>query len=428
MHQDLALLPSLTVVENLRTGLIAGGSGVRFISWSSEIRRARGVFARYGVDIDPRATVADLRPVDRALLAIVRAIEEVRAEHDGPGILVLDEPTVFLPRAEVEHLFRLVREIAARGSSVLLVSHDLEEIREVTDRATVLRDGRVVGTVQTAECDEARLVEMIIGRELLDFSVSKGDVATNGSDAVTVIDVSGPTVDRFSLGIRCGEVIGLTGLAGSGFEAVPYLLYGAWPARGGRLGIGGEVFDLPSLRPKRALAAGVVLIPGDRQRDGAIATLSVNDNMTLPRLSHFWSGLRLHRAGMRRDTDQLMGEYDVRPAEATTEYGSLSGGNQQKALLAKWLNTEPRLLLFHEPTQGVDVGARQQIFATIREAAATGASAVCASSDHEQLAAICDRVVVFDRGRIAGELTGPDVTKDRITERCYRSATRTEAA
>ncbi len=426
VHQDLALLPTLTVVENLRTGLIAGGNGVRFISWRAETRRAREIFARYGVSIDPRATVGDLRPVDRALLAIVRAIEEVRAEHDGLGILVLDEPTVFLPRAEVEHLFELVREIAASGSSVLLVSHDLEEIREVTDRVTVLRDGRVVGTSTTATTSEAQLVEMIIGRELLDFSVDKGDA--NAGDAARVEGLSGPGVDDVSLAVGVGEVVGLTGLAGSGFEAVPYLVFGAWPAGRGTLTIGDQTLNIAGMLPRRALREGIVLIPGDRQRDGAVLPLSVADNVTLPRLPQFWSGLRLQRGSMRRETDRLMDEYDVRPAGATNEYGSLSGGNQQKALLAKWLNAEPRLLLFHEPTQGVDVGARQQIFGTIRDSAANGASVLCASSDHEQLAAICDRVLVFGRGRIAGELTGADVTKDRITERCYRAATPAEAA
>lgn len=399
--------------------MIARSSGAKFISWRSEVQRARSTFAKYGVALDPRATVADLRPVEKAMLAIVRAIEEVEDGSDS-GLLVLDEPTVFLPRSEVEHLFGLIREIASSGKSVLLVSHDLEEIREVTDRATILRDGRVVGTVVTAETTERQMVEMIIGRELMAFSPDRDSTAVE--TAYNVHELTGPGLAEVSLSIGAGEVLGLTGLAGSGFEALPYLLFGAWPAQAGRLVLDGEEIELRGLEPRNALRAGMALIPGDRQRDGAVGGLSVTDNITLPDLPDFWSGLRLHRGEMRKTTLRLMDEYDVRGAGPLGEYGSLSGGNQQKALLAKWLNVSPRLLLFHEPTQGVDVGARQQIFATIRESAAQGAAVVCASSDHEQLAAICDRVIVFGRGRVSGELSGADMTKERITERCYSAA------
>jgi ribose transport system ATP-binding protein len=421
VHQDLALIPTLTVVENLRAGLIARAGWTRSLSWRRETRRATAVFARYGVRIDPSATVADLRPVDRALLAIVRAIEEVREEHEGPGILVLDEPTVFLPRSEVDHLFGLVREVAASGGSVLFVSHDLAEIGEITDRVTVLRDGRVVGTAVSAETDEAQLVEMIIGRRLSVFNSAHRD-HTEGARVVSVTGLSGPGVDDASLQIREGEVLGLTGLAGSGFESVPYLLTGAWPARAGTLTLDGRDHDVTRMTPGLAVKARVALIPGDRQRDGAVGSLSVTDNVTLPGLPRFRERGVLRRDRMHRHAAAAMEEFDVRPPEPRREYGSFSGGNQQKSLLAKWLGTAPRLLLLHEPTQGVDVGARQQIFATIRGVADRGTCMICASSDHEQLAQICDRVLVFGRGRIISELTGDDVVKDRITEQCYAVA------
>ncbi len=421
VHQDLALVPTLTVIENLRVGLVARASTTRFLSWRAQARRARATFSRYGVSIDPLATVADLRPVDRALLAIVRAAEDVREEHEGPGMLVLDEPTVFLPRAEVEHLFDLVRGIAADGGSVLFVSHDLDEVREITDRITVLRDGRVAGTVTTAETSEDRLVDLIIGRRLEAFASARRERGTH-ERAATVSDLSGPGVNGVSFDLEAGEVVGLTGLAGSGFEALPYLLYGAWPADGGRLVLDGADLEVAGLTPSRALRAGIVLIPADRQRDGAVGSLSVTDNMTVPRLHEFRSGPVLRRGAMHRSASETMARYDVRPGEPRADYGDLSGGNQQKALLAKWLGTAPRLILFHEPTQGVNVGARQQIFAGIRESAGAGAPMICASSDHEQLALICDRVLVFGRGRVISELVGADLTKERITERCYAGA------
>jgi ribose transport system ATP-binding protein len=200
-------------------------------------------------------------------------------------------------------------------------------------------------------------------------------------------------------------------------------MYGAWSAESGDLVAAGVHHSLKAMRPDRAIAAGMVLIPADRQRDGAVGTLPVTDNMTLPDLARYRIGWRLRKERMRRRTAELMGEFDVRPAEPGYDYGALSGGNQQKALLAKWLQMEPRLILLHEPTQGVDVGARQQIFETIRAAAATGSSVVCASSDYEQLALICDRVLVFGRGSVGRELVGGEITKDRIAEQCYAAAT-----
>ena len=421
VHQDLGLILTLTAVENLRAGLIARARRRPFLSWRAEARRARAVFARYGVRIDPTATVAELRPVDRALLAIVRAIEDVRDEHEGPGMLVLDEPTVFLPRAEVEHLFALVREITATGGSVLFVSHELDEVREITDRVTVLRDGRVAGTAVTTDTDESRLVEMIIGRRLKAYAAERRE-RTEHARAASVRDLTGPGVVGVSFDVERGEVVGLTGLAGSGFESVPYLLCGAWRAREGRLVLDGRERDLTALDPHRALDAGIALIPADRQRSGAVGSLSITDNVTLPRLPAFQRIGLLRRGEMHRDAGRLMGRFDVRPGEPRAGYEDLSGGNQQKALLAKWLSTSPRLVLFHEPTQGVDVGARQQIYATMRAAAEAGACMLCASSDHGQLEQICDRVLVFGRGRIISELSGDDVRRERITEQCYAGA------
>jgi ribose transport system ATP-binding protein len=240
--------------------------------------------------------------------------------------------------------------------------------------------------------------------------------------AVSVRDLAGAGVDGVSFDVERGEVVGLTGLAGSGFESVPYLLCGAWRADAGRLVLDGRERELSGLDPHRALDAGIALIPGDRQRSGAVGALSVTDNVTLPRLPAFRRAGVLRRGEMHRSTGELMRRFDVRPAEPRADYGGLSGGNQQKALLGKWLATAPRLVLFHEPTQGVDVGARQQIFATMREAAASGASMLCASSDHGQLEQVCDRVLIFGRGRIISELRGDDLTRERITERCYAGA------
>jgi ribose transport system ATP-binding protein len=423
VHQDLGLVRTLSVVENLLVGDLTSRRRWR-LSWARERRRAQEIFKSYGLELDPRAKVSALRPTDRALLAIVRAVEEIRANtaDDGSeyGLLVLDEPTVFLPASDRDELFAIVREIAATRASILFVSHDLDEILAITDRVTVLRDGKVRGTVDTAEASDDVLVEMIIGRRLQAPS-AEGEQAVAGK-AISITGLTGRYARDVSLTVREGEVVGLTGLLGSGFEEIPYHVFGARPAAAGRLEVDGKVYDLRGMSPSRAREAGVALIPADRQHDGSVGSLSLGDNVTVPVLHKYQSRLGLNRRRMRNDARRLLEEFDVRPPDPRLKYRSLSGGNQQKAMLAKWLQTRPSLLLLHEPTQGVDVGARQQIFKLTRKAAADGTAVVCVSTDHEQLAAVCDRVVVFGRGRVARELTGDQVTKERIAEQCYACA------
>lgn len=426
VHQDLGLVPSLSVMENLCIADLATSKYRWHIPWRKIRRATREIFARYGIRLDPDMRVAELNPIQRALLAIVRAVEGMRHTlgegSDHRGLLVLDEPTVFLPQDETEQLFAILKEIVATGASVLFVSHDLDEAQEISDRITVLRDGKVVATVVSTEVDKADLVELIIGRRLdvIDFR-QRASLEQHAKSSVThLID---EMVRDISFEVRRGEVLGITGLAGSGFEEVPYLLYGARKVIGGTLSLGDKAYDLRELTPSKAMEAGIALIPADRPRDGAVLSLTITDNVTLPTLDSFFQGLRLRRGQMVRRTSELMNEFDVRPRAPELPCSSLSGGNQQKAILAKWLQISPRLLLLHEPTQGVDIGARQHIFRLIREAAAEGLPIICASADYEQLAVICDRVLVLGRGRIVQELTKEELTKERITEQCLNSTT-----
>ena len=428
VHQDLALIPSLSVVENLRIGEIATTPGKYRISWRDERKLAREAFGRYGVDVDPTETVGNLSQVERALVAIVRAAESVRQRHDAArrGLLILDEPTVFLPREGKERLFQLVRDIAEGGDSVLFVSHNLDEVLELTDRVSVLRDGKLQGTVNTSEVTEGDLVKLIIGRNLDTLGVQ--EQRSERADVVMAVrNLSGGLLDDVSLDLHRGEVLGLTGLTGSGFEEVAYFLVGARRARAGSLVVDGVACRLDTILPRVALDLGVVLVPANRARDGSVGSLSICDNVTLQVIDTYYRHLKLDRAGMRRDARRLMDEYDVRPRNPGMSYALLSGGNQQKALLAKWLQTNPSVLLLHEPTQGVDIGARQQIMEVIRQISANGAAVICASTDFEQLETICDRVLIFGRGMIVQEVTGADVTKDRLTEQCFNSVVLSES-
>ncbi len=424
VHQNLGLVPSLSVLENLRVGAFAEGRGL-LINWRAERRTARELFARFGLALDPDATVANLPPLERALLAIVRAFADLRHADSG-GILVLDEPTPFLPRRDVERLFALVRGVVREGASVILVSHDIDEVMEITNRATVLRDGHVAGTVETARTAREDLLELIVGRRIeAHRRAAGGGVPTHRGEAggIRLSGLTGGGVTGIDLACRAGEIVGLTGLIGSGYAALPYLLYD--PPRGvagelliGDPAAGGHRVAISRLGPGAAQALGIALLPGDRLGAAGVGDLSITDNITLPMLQEFLAPYGLRRRQMAQTAGRLGAALELRPNRPALPLEALSGGNQQKVLLAKWLHTKPRLLLLDEPTQGVDFGARQQIFAALDAAARAGTAILCASTDYEQLAQICDRVLVFRGGRIAEELAGDALSKTAIAHAC----------
>ncbi len=420
VHQDLGLIPSLSVLENLLLERLSTTTSWA-VNWRRERREARELFEEYGLRLALNARTADLRPVDRALLAIVRAVSQMPDDGNGRsrGLLVLDEPTVFLPRDDTEDLFALTRRVVRTGAAVLFVSHDLDEVLGLTDRVTVLRDGRVVGTADTASTTRGRLVELIVGHGLEDVVRDREVTLGEAPVQADVTGLRGGLVADADLQVRRGEILGITGLSGSGFEDLPYLLFGVLPAESGEVRLAGRRMDLTNATPALAFSAGMALIPADRQRDGAILSLSVLDNVSMQVLDRFRSGPLLRRRRMARESREVLSRFDVRPADPLLTCASLSGGNQQKVLMAKWLQTRPSLLLVHEPTQGVDVGAREEIFAVLRSAVKEGMSVVCASSDYEQLSVICDRVLVFRQGRIVSEISGKRLTKECISECCY---------
>jgi len=423
VHQHLGLVASMTVLENLLVFDLAVDDRWR-INWRGETQRARALFDRHNIRLDPLTPVSRLTPVERAQLAIVRAFDWVRRTRraDGvSGLLVLDEPTPFLPANDVEILFRLIREIIFDGTSVIFVSHDIDEVLEITNRATVLRDGRVAGTFRTASMNKRTIVHMIVG-EHVDLEAMRPPPKLLGEEVVTIRNMRGGTVQAFSATFLRAEVVGLTGLIGAGYDEILYMIYGAAAAVSGTLHLGGRTLELADLTPSDALAAGCILIPADRQESGAVTTLSVTDNVNLPVLGRVSRAWALVSSALAENAAMLADRFDVRPRDPRVLLGALSGGNQQKVLLAKWFQTSPRLVLLDEPTQGVDVGARAQVFSAIGKVAEEGATVLCASSDYEQLAAICDRVLVFSRGVIVSELSGDRISKSAIAEACYRSA------
>jgi ribose transport system ATP-binding protein len=417
VHQDLGLVGTASVLENLRVGRYQTAPGRR-IRWRAERERTRRLLRRFELEVDPDTPVERLSQTERAIVAIVRAVHDVE-EHRGSGLLVLDEPTAALPAHEVHRLFGAVRTIAGLGSGVLIVTHNLDEVFSITTTVSVLRDGRVVASVPTAEIDEPRLIGLIVGRELAPPAAPLEQRA--GSTALAVAGLRGSLVEGVSFEARAGEILGLTGLVGAGHEEIPYLITGASPAAQGTVTLDGTELERPS--PQRAQDAGVVLLPADRQRQSAILGATVKENVTLPALKTFRSALgRLDHRAERSAVRDVLERFEVQPPEPERPMMTLSGGNQQKALLGRCMRMEPKVLLLHEPTQGVDVGARQGIFAMLRGAADQGAAVVYASIEYEDLANICDRVLVLRRGRVVADLQGETCTQEAIVANCYQTA------
>ncbi|HWL43989.1 MAG TPA: sugar ABC transporter ATP-binding protein [Ilumatobacter sp.] len=429
VHQDLGLARPLTVLENLVGAAARGEYSRAFVNWRAEAAKAREMLARYGVRIDPHTVVDRLPPVGQALVAIARAAEELREYRDRTGatssVLVLDEPTVFLPESELDFLFRLIREVVASGSSVVFISHDLAAVRTIADSVTVLRDGKLAHTASMAAVTDEQIVEYIVGPAKSRELHAGGALRTVPFDrtaaepGLTVRGLTGQRLQAFDLDVAVGEVVGVAGLLGSGAEELPYALFGAEQALAGNATVGppapGALIDLTRQQPAAAVGQGFSFIPADRNRDGIAREIEIDRNMMSLVLPRFRRRGRLENRAVRGTANERAEQFDVRPRRTNVAVGTLSGGNAQKVVLAKWLETNPAVLLLHEPTQGVDVAARSQIYRTIVAAAETGMAVVWVSSDFEELAITCDRIVVLNNGRATSELTGAAITPEAIT-------------
>ncbi len=410
VHQDLGLLVDMTVAENLTLDEESGASW--WVRNRDDAGRARELLREYDLNLDVGATVSELGAAERTMLAVVRAI---RGGLDEVALLVLDEPTGTLSTHETGQLFELLQQLRERSASVLFVTHRLEEVFEIGDRVTVLRDGRKVLDAATLEIDEERLVEMIVGRPLEEFYPDPPPV--NRETLLEVKGLSGPNVDSVSFVVHGGEILGFAGLTGSGREVIASLLAGVVPWRAGEMAIEGRRYQ--RLDPAGAIAAGIGYVPADRKGLGSIGELTVRENLTLPRLpkgAGRWLSLRAERAESVPWLERLA----VRPQAPEALFSTLSGGNQQRVILARWLRCGSRAFVLDEPTQGVDVAGKADIYEALVAAARAGACVVMASTDADELVATCDRVLVFGAGRLCAELTGDGLTPHAISHHEHR--------
>ncbi len=408
VHQNLGLIGPMTVADNFR---IAGGG-----RWLAPLRRraerdaARRAIAAIGYDISPTAAVGDLTEAERTAVAVARALED----FDGVPLLVLDEPTASLSAPEVEQLFSAIRRVADDGTAILFVSHHLDEVLGLADTVTVLRDGRRVATRPAHGLGHDELVELMLGRQLLD-AIPTGERTGEPDSArprLVVSGLRGQTVAGLDLEVRAGEILGVAGLTGSGREEVAGLLCGRLP-RGGDVTVDGG--SVPPGDPHAAVAAGIAYVPADRAQ-ATMPRAPVRENLTLADLAPFWRGGRLRRGVERRESERWIGELDVRPANPERPIAELSGGNQQKVVLARWLRTTPSVLVLDEPTQGVDVGSKADIHRLIDAAAAAGTAVVVCSTDDDELARLATEVIVMRRGKASVRLARSEASSERIEQ------------
>lgn len=402
VHQRLAVIPELNAVENI--ALEAGYARSAMVDWEASGRRTQDLLDRLDVDIDIWRPMGELRAIDRSAVAIARAVRD----PDQVPLVVLDEPTASLPETEVRHLFKLIGELTSSGVAVLYVSHRLDEIFEISDRVSVLRDGRLQDTQPVAGLTRERLVATIVGSDQVAGAgpVARerdaGSATSDGRARLTVERLTAGRLRELSLDVAPGEVVGVVGLAGSGRENVARALVGAIPCEGGQIAVSGEPVALSS--PRDALAAGIVLGLGNTQPNSAVREFCVRENLTLSSLPRYARWGRLRRRAEACTARRWIAALDVRPADAERRYELLSGGNQQKTILGRCLEAEPQVLVLDEPTAGVDVGARRRIYELLAAEADRGLAIVVCSSDLEDIVSVCDRAVVVRGGRDVAEI------------------------
>lgn len=416
VHQNPAVFLDLTVAENIAIGPNFPIDRFGRIQWRLLRDHAQKLIDRYQLRATPDLPLRYLRPADRTMVAVARALQD--RDVNQHGILVLDEPTTSLSDTDIEVLTQALRRCAREGITIVYVSHRIDEVLSLADRVSVLRDGRLVGTVESAGATEDDLVQLIVGRRVAAGQGPSGQ----RSAAKMVLEVrrlAGGRLQGIDLDLREGEVLGIAGLLAAGQSELLRTLFGALPFASGEIHVEGRLQRFR--HPSEAMACGIGYLPSDRSREALFPAMTVRENLTAGGIARYWRGLRLRHQLESRDAIEAMRTFLIRAVSDRAQAFTLSGGNQQKLVLARWLLRRPRILLLDEPTQGVDVGARQEIYTLLHRAAEAGTSTIVVSSDFGELARLCHRVAVLRHGRIVAELVAPAIDEHRLTELAYRS-------
>jgi ribose transport system ATP-binding protein len=414
VHQDPGIFPHLTVAENLAIGRGYPRGFAGRINWRKLRSRSLIDLEKAGLKISPDKALGEFNASTRTLVAIARALQDV--EGGEGNILVLDEPTSALPIKEVEELLSALRTFTAQGVAVLLITHHLGEIIGNADQVTVLRDGKVVADVAGEGLTRDQLIHHIVGRSI-DEALPQMPEPTDTTSLLEVDNLSVGPIKNVSFSLRPGEVVGVAGLLGSGRSSLLRTLFGERLKDDGEIRLNGERVQWRT--PRQAMAAGVGFIPEDRAGEAAFSILNVESNVLAASIPDFWTKFHISRRMENKEAKRLVQEFGIKTHSERALLSSLSGGNQQKVMIARWLRRNPRLLLLDEPTQGVDVGARSDIYALIRRAVEQGASVLLVVSDFEELAAVSDRALVLREGRLVGEVRGENLDSKHLTDLAY---------
>ncbi|SMD06391.1 sugar ABC transporter ATP-binding protein [Primorskyibacter flagellatus] len=404
IHQELQHIPALTVAQNLFLGRPMKRVGGLLVDRSGQERKAREILAGLDPSINPATPIHELKVAQQQIVEIARAL------LDDAKIIAMDEPTSSLTPSEFERLAELIAELAGKGVSIIYVSHKMDEVFRICDRATILRDGQFIDTVDMAGISQDQVIAKMVGREL--------QAATHRSFATEEVMMQvdglgdGKMIRNASFEVCRGEVLGIAGLVGSGRTELLRLVAGIDRATGGKITVCGKEAALRT--PRHAIASGIGLVPEERKKDGIVKSRSVAANIALPCMDRFSAGGLIKRRELHAEATELMSKMRLRPPDVQRPIGQFSGGNQQKAIIGRWLAADVDILLFDEPTRGIDIGAKSEIYDLIEELAASGKSIVVVSSELPEIIRVSDRVMVMREGEIAGTLTGSDITEEQI--------------
>ena len=402
VYQEITLCPNLTVAENMFIGRTSGAT----VHWKEYERRATEILNN--LNIPARAT----QELSRCSLAVQQMVAIARAVDMNCKVLILDEPTSSLDDKEVEMLFGLMRDLKSRGVGIVFVTHFLEQVYEVSDRITVLRNGELVGEYAVENLPQVQLVALMMGRSLDDLSSFGEKKAAIGENVYEAEGLSSSECRPFDFNIRRGEVNGFTGLLGSGRSESVRAIFGADPVTGGKVKVDGK--DVHLAKPHDAMKNGIGYLPEDRKRDGIIADLSVRENIILALQVIQGMNHPISRAKAEAFADEYIQKLGIKTASMETPIKSLSGGNQQKVILARWLLTHPQYLILDEPTRGIDIGTKLEIQKLVLQLAEDGMSVTFISSEIEEMLRTCSRLIVMRDRKIVGELTGDELTQAHV--------------
>lgn len=403
IHQEIMLVPNMTIAENIFMGRepTTRLGGVNYRRMNTE---AQALIDGFGMNIDASRKVATLSIAQQQMVEIVKAIS-AKAK-----IVVMDEPTSSLTDAEVEHLFALIKQLKAQNIGIIYISHKLEELFRICDRITVMRDGERVRTVSTEKTNRNELIKMMVGRTLDEYYIHTEHPL--GDRVLEAKHIRGKSVKDGSFFLRKGEILGFAGLIGSGRSELMKSLIGIEKRTGGEVYVGGKPVMLNGISD--ALKVGVALVPEDRKKEGLVLKNSVGFNLTLAVLGEFIRGIHVDRSKEEKIIDQYVDAMSIKASSSRQLVGNLSGGNQQKVLIGKWLASHPQILILDEPTRGVDVGAKAEIYAIINALSAQGFSIIMISSELPEIIGMCDRIYVMSDGRVTGELNRGAFSQETI--------------